>query len=292
MRLAILSCLAVVASAGSAAGAPEAPLASLCLPAGIVDEAVCLKEGRWEGKPFVEGGAARRSIQLVEGLSAVADLDGDGVEEVAGLVAESSAGTGSNLHLVLARQTEDATRAVATRLVGDRVQIRDLAVDGGRLRLLIVRHDADDAMCCPTEKAELVYALRDGQLAKVEERSAGTISIADLEGVTWRLSRLSWDQPAPESPEVTLTVQSGRLSGSSGCNRYTGDLKESAPRAIEIGPLATTRMLCQEPVNELEGRVLANLGAADSYSFVGGALVLSGTDGEGVLRSLFFRPER
>jgi hypothetical protein len=48
---------------------------------GIEDSPVQLENGRWEGKPYVEGGASRPSVGLVEDFSLQGDLDGDGNPE-------------------------------------------------------------------------------------------------------------------------------------------------------------------------------------------------------------------
>ena len=41
---------------------------------GIYDEPVQLSDGRYEGKPFVEGGASRPTVTFVDELSASGDL--------------------------------------------------------------------------------------------------------------------------------------------------------------------------------------------------------------------------
>jgi putative lipoprotein len=266
------------------------PLADLCLPAGIAERAFCLEAGQWEGEPWVAGSAARPSVRLVAGLEATADLDADGRTEVAGLVVGSSAGSGSHLHLVVARSDGQPTRTIATAPLGDRIQIRDLAAGGGELRLAVVRHGGGDALCCPTEKADLVYILRGGRLERAAEHPRGTISIADLAGVTWRLSRLSRDTTAPTSPEVTLVFAGGRIAGSSSCNRYQGSVEESAPRTIAFGPLAGTRRFCEEAENDLERRFLRALAGIRSYGFAAGELVLSGADSAGDPVALYFTP--
>ena len=47
---------------------------------GLFDEPVALRDGRWEGEPYVAGGAARPSAGVIGDLWAAGDLDGDGAE--------------------------------------------------------------------------------------------------------------------------------------------------------------------------------------------------------------------
>jgi heat shock protein HslJ len=53
--------------------------------------------------------------------------------------------------------------------------------------------------------------------------------------------------------------------------------------AITIGPLASTRMVCEEPKMAAENAFLPTLEAADSWAIEDDELVLS-TDGEETLR--------
>jgi heat shock protein HslJ len=288
MRTLLGALLVVTAAPLPAASAGDA-FDALCLPAGIAETAVCLAGGVWEGEPYVAGGAARPRVERVGRLAAAADLDGDGRLESAALVAASGAGTGSLLHLVVARVEDGVATFVAQAPIGDRVQVRALGVEGRELRLDVVRHGEGEPLCCPTRKATLGVALGEGGLAERTNRDDGALSIADLAGPVWRLVRLAVAEPAPAGAEVTLEIAGGRVAGRSGCNRYGGPIVETQPRAIEIGPLVSTRMACPAEAMALEQRVLAALGAARQYSFLGGELVLSGSAPDGAPVQLVFR---
>lgn len=56
-----------------------------------------------------------------------------------------------------------------------------------------------------------------------------------------------------------------RVAGRAGCNRFTGAWKQ-AGNAIELGPLATTRMACPPALMELEAKTLATLAAVRTIS--------------------------
>ncbi len=62
---------------------------------GLFDYPVTLTDGRYEGEPFVEGGASAPAAGLVEDFLLTCDLDGDGREEAVVLLWESSGGSGT-----------------------------------------------------------------------------------------------------------------------------------------------------------------------------------------------------
>jgi heat shock protein HslJ len=105
-----------------------------------------------------------------------------------------------------------------------------------------------------------------------------------LEGTTWLL-----DKTIPGS-EITAEFTAGTgsedsvVAGSAGCNTYRGTyvvLTRAVGRnRIEIGPLATTRMACDEPLMEQEGLYLSALESATSYRIEGFTLTIVYPGGE------------
>jgi len=75
----------------------------------------------------------------------------------------------------------------------------------------------------------------------------------------------------------TLDVDdTGAASGSAGCNQFSGSVVVS-PDEIRFGPLATTKMACEKPANQLEMRYLAALAAARTWTIEReGNLVIEG----------------
>jgi hypothetical protein len=98
-----------------------------------------------------------------------------------------------------------------------------------------------------------------------------------LEGTTWLL-----DKTIPGS-EITAEFADGQVSGSAGCNTYQGTYRSTRAagrNTIEIGPLATTRMMCDEPLMDQESLYLAALEAATEYTIEGFALTIEYPGGE------------
>jgi heat shock protein HslJ len=98
---------------------------------------------------------------------------------------------------------------------------------------------------------------------------------APLAGITWKLETYkgpggSMTTALPATNVTALFGTEGKISGSAGCNSYSGGYTHSGQNGISIGPLATTLMFCGEPgVMDQETAYLANLQAAKSYEMTG-----------------------
>ena len=95
---------------------------------------------------------------------------------------------------------------------------------------------------------------------------------------TWNLVAID-GVAVPEDAEVTLTIEAdGRISGGSGCNRYTAAATFEGV-SMSVGPVAGTRMACPEPLMDLEMRYLATIDSVETFDSDGDALRLLGGDG-------------
>jgi len=98
----------------------------------------------------------------------------------------------------------------------------------------------------------------------------------DLVGPTWVVTELSaGGSSAAPSPGTVLTAifDGETVGGDAGCNNFTGGYEVSGD-SISFGPLATTRMFCEESMDQ-EGVYLALLQSADSFDVDGAVLRLS-----------------
>ncbi len=243
---------------------------------GIMDQPVQLVNGLWEGEPFDEGGASRPRVGLVEDFILEGDLNGDGNPESLALLWTSSGGSGTFDYIAAAERKGQAVSVLGTAELGDRVQIRNGRIVDGRIELDVVQGGPEDAACCPSQMATRSWTLGPAGLTEGQAEITGTLSTAALQGTEWRLSAFARSEKAPEEPEVTLTFDEGRVTGSSGCNRYFADVDESVggPGSFSIGPAGGTRMMCPDAFMAVEDRFLERLAGADSYGFLGGKLVL------------------
>ena len=74
-----------------------------------------------------------------------------------------------------------------------------------------------------------------------------------------------------------------RVSGSTGCNRYTAPLSVTGT-SIRVGVIAMTRMACPPPVMDQESRFTAALEAARGFRQEGDVLRLLDEQGRSLLR--------
>jgi putative lipoprotein len=105
---------------------------------------------------------------------------------------------------------------------------------------------------------------------------------AALEGVVWVLQAGldvdGWEAVAPDA-----TFEAETVSGTTGCNRYTGPYTVDGD-ALEIGVLATTRMACAPPADAVELAYIAAFEQVAQWRAEDGELVLLDSDGAELLR--------
>ena len=241
---------------------------------GIYDNAALLKDGVYEGEPFVAGGASRHRVELLDVPPVLHDMDGDGIDEAAVLLSKSSGGSGVSTYLAVVSCRDGRAINVGTTGLGNRVMIRSIAGKEGAIVVEVVATGPGEPLCCPTRNVRNTYRLRDGNLLLASSEDMGTLSLADLKGIPWRLSRLGRNERVPEGVKVTAVFGEGRFSGSGGCNRYSAAVVETGPLGFSIGPAASTKMSCPDPAGGFEGRYFSALQAADRFGFLLGNLVL------------------
>jgi heat shock protein HslJ len=244
--------------------------------AGIYDEPVRLVDGRYEGEPFVAGGAARPTAGLAPDFRLSGDLDGNGTEEAVVLLWESSGGSGTFNYVAVAGRRGGEIVNLGTAEIGDRVQVRAARVVDGSVELDVVQVGPDDAACCPSQTATRTWVLAADGLTEVSTEVTGTLSLATLEGAEWVLAMFDRAEPAPTEPEITLVFSDGRIGGRSGCNRYfAGVVGGDLPGELALGRIGATKMACADGVMRLEQRYLTALAGATRFGFVTGRLVVT-----------------
>lgn len=90
--------------------------------------------------------------------------------------------------------------------------------------------------------------------------------------------------PIVEGSAVTLRIDGGRVSGSSGCNYYSSTFQRLSDQRLRFGPITQTRMACgNEARNEQERRFGTILPQVVGYSFYpDGSLSLISADGRAI----------
>jgi heat shock protein HslJ len=108
----------------------------------------------------------------------------------------------------------------------------------------------------------------------------------ELVGPYWQAVEIDGSPvPADQSkrePHLVLDA-AGRVSGSTGCNRFTGSYQQDG-NGFHFTPLAVTKMACPPPLDALERSFLQAMAATAALRQSGNALELLDTAGQVRLR--------
>lgn len=85
--------------------------------------------------------------------------------------------------------------------------------------------------------------------------------------------------PAAGTELTAVFGEDGSLSGNSGCNTFNGTYTLEG-EALTVGPLATTKMACEEPAMSQETQFLAALQGATGYRVEGANVTLTSGSGD------------
>ncbi|MFN8027663.1 MAG: META domain-containing protein [Acidimicrobiia bacterium] len=108
---------------------------------------------------------------------------------------------------------------------------------------------------------------------------------ADITGVQWTLDKITPDGPSLGSVVVTAQFADGRMSGDSGCNRYTASYTaKPSTGSMKIGPVAGTRIACEGAANDVEQAYLAALDKVQQYRATSDSLRLLDAGGKVLLQ--------
>lgn len=257
-----------------------------------VPETVTLRDGVWEGEPYVVGGASRPRVVLAEPFHVMGDLDDDGHDETVVLLSFSGGGSGEFVYFAVLDAKEGRVHNTATTPLGDRVKVVEAEVQGSTLRARLLQAGPNDAACCPGDLITRAWRLDPEQGLQPVAIDADTQRLTPdaLSATTWRLRAWAFNEPVQGEVVPTLQVEGDRIGGFGGCNRYFASVKGGKqPGDLEIGPVGATRMACPDPGMAIEDRFLAVLSKVTKFTFLGGQLALSYTDDQGAGTLLFER---
>lgn len=258
---------------------------------GIEEKAVTLSNGQWEGEPYVEGGASRPGVGLLEDIQFTGDLNGDGQDETVAILWQNAGGTGSNTYLAVMNKRDGNLENIATALIGDRVKLRGGTVVSGEIKLDVLQAGENDAMCCPATLATRTWSLQGNQLKEEDIKITGALSLAVLNDTEWILTHTDRGVELDEGIEITLTFSDARVSGKSACNRYSAGIEEGDNAGdIHIGQSMGTMMACPEEMMKAEREYLQHLSHVNNFSFFSGNLALTGETKDGNFYTMLFRP--
>jgi hypothetical protein len=125
---------------------------SIWLP--TYQETVQLNQGSFQR----DGGEDSLYVNLLEPF-ATGDLNGDGVDDLAVLVAENGGGSGTFVSLITFFNQDGQPVQQPGVLIDDRPLINDLSIQDQKIIVKATIHSANDPACCPAWDVTETYAV-------------------------------------------------------------------------------------------------------------------------------------
>ncbi len=132
----------------------------------------------------------------------------------------------------------------------------------------------------PTESVESTEPSSEPQSSVPVEFEVGLLQKTWL--LDWMVDQNVEQRNVLEGSEITLEFGLGMVNGSSGCNTYNGPV-QSVDGTLQIGPLATTMMACEESIMEQEIAYLEALQKVVNFSSEGENVVGKDDNGQVLL---------
>jgi heat shock protein HslJ len=229
-----------------------------------------LQDGVWE--------RVRTRVTLAADFRAVGDLSGDGHPDAVVILAESGGGSGTYNYLAVVGYRNDRMENLATAPLGDRVQVKSVRIEPGKLAAEVVQAGPGDPACCPGDLVTRYWRYSDAGLQELPPGESRRFNLAALEGSQWTLHSLDLATPAAKEPPVTLTIMENGFSGSTGCNSYSAAATSGEMGALKVAEPIASKLPCAGDAAAVERQFLEALGKVDSMSFLSGRLLLNYLD--------------
>ena len=110
------------------------------------------------------GATERVEAGLAGDFVAFGDLDGDDVADAAVVVFVNTGGSGTFIHLLALRDREGTPVQAGREFLGDRVNVKSIAISGGHIFVTMDAHGPGDGLCCPSIDTSRAFALSAGRL--------------------------------------------------------------------------------------------------------------------------------
>jgi hypothetical protein len=126
-----------------------------------------LTDGKYE-EEIVPGAASKLTIVIYPDMYAFGDLNGDGVDDAAVVLATSAGGSGTFISLEAVLNDKGTPKHVASASLGDRTRLKSIAIQSGEIAVNMVQQAPGDPMCCPTMEVTQKYRLQGDQLVSTK----------------------------------------------------------------------------------------------------------------------------
>ena len=285
---------------GEPARTTEEILANATYLAGTAaTSAATLVDGAYDFPPGSEIGR----VELI--ASATGDLDGDERTDAA-VVLQESAGDARFLRLHAMLGVDEHIEDVATRLLGDRLEVERVTIEDGVIGVRLKTRRPGENVERPLSVVRRTrYLLTNRGLVPVNPPTVldtpasrsleEPLSLTSHEWVLTSIERGDWRQSTDaleHRPTLHFAQElgdpstgTGRLYGYAGCNQLVGDYQIAEGASIDIHGLAVTRRVCGKAATVLEEQILGALETAHSFSIVDDGLTIAFNGGTVRLRA-------
>src|SRR5436190_6382893 len=173
----------------------------------VTPRGVALHDGMFEVEA-APGSASKITVRLAD-IAAFGDLDGNLAPDAAVVLVSSGGGSGTFVELAAVRNERGAAHPVATVLLGDRILVREVRIEGRRILVRLRARDATDPFSLRTREITRHYALDGNSLVLLDESEA-EVQSTPAEDYVYRPERL--DVAAGSSRSVDGSLAPGQIA--------------------------------------------------------------------------------
>jgi heat shock protein HslJ len=228
---------------------------------------VTLTRGEYRA-PAAPGAAGQITLRLTD-QGAFTTLTG---RQTGAIVFVTSMGGSGNFYelALLSRQAEGWVNT-DTVLLGDRVKVRNVAIESNVIVVAMIAHGPQDPQCCPTQEAQNRFTIQDNRLVPISDAAPAPIT-----GVVWQWVQTQYSNdkrvvPAKPANYTLRFLEGGQIKVRADCNQKGGTYSVDGKR-LSITISHSTMAAC-EP-GSLEDEFVRNLAASANHFFRNGDLYI------------------
>lgn len=231
-------------------------------------------------RQYGEGMTQRFQVTLEK--SALGDLDRDGRDDAAVVLAVQSGGSGTFRYLIAMQNTGNGTLQQDSLLLGDRVRVRNLATAAGQVHLEMLQPAPNRPLACPTQQVKQAFTVQNGKWVQLSSEVTHPTKPRDtwamITGIVWQWERYedpfhsNYDVVDDPNKYTLIFLPNGSYQVKADCNRMQGQYTRK-DSTLKIVPGATTLAECAPESRSMD--YLKNLTEAVSFEVHDHKLVLN-----------------
>lgn len=105
--------------------------------------------------------------EMDDRMVAFGDLNNDGIVDAVVILGTDGGGTGYFMDLVAVYNANGKPKHAATKNLGDRIVIKQIAIKNGIIELKMLTHSKTDGSCCPSKKTIAKFKVKGKNLVEI-----------------------------------------------------------------------------------------------------------------------------